>query len=502
MIKAWLESDVPWLAARALDDGDAPALREDGVISFAELALESDRLARSLRNQGVDTGSRVAVLAAPSRRFVALLFAVQRIGAVFVPLGLRLTDREIAAQLALVSPTLLVVDSARETRARIAMACLPELARVGVVRVGDLDMLPGWTGRLRHDVDPQAAFTILFTSGTAATPKAVVLTGANHHASASAVLAHLRVSGGDTWLCALPLSHVGGLSILMRGIIAGFPVVLHPVFLADRVADSLTRGEASFISLVPTMLARVLDAGAGRRPRAVRAVVSGGAALAPALARRAADAGYPVVSTYGLTETASQVTSTELGAETEIGSSGRALRGVELRVCEPDQHGIGEILVRAPQVMAGYWNDEAATASSLEGGWLRTGDAGRLTANASLIVVDRRADLIVTGGENVAPAEIEALLLEHPGIADAGVYGASDDVWGTSVCAAVVAKKGTALDPGALSAWCRERMAGFKTPRHFAFVASLPRTASGKLRRGELARSGAAQLSNHNRNEP
>jgi len=485
-----LEADTPWLAARALAGGGQPALRDAGVATFSDLAAESDRLARALRNQGVETGSRVAVLAAPSRRFVALLFAAQRIGAVFVPLGLRLTEREIATQLELVTPALVAVDAGCEPTARAALTLCPELARVGLTRVDDMDMLPYRAARLPHDIDPQATSTILFTSGTAARPKAVVSTNANHHASALSVLAHLGVAPGDTWLCALPLSHVGGLSILMRGAIAGFPVALQPSFDARGVADCLTRGDASFVSLVPTMLARVLDASAGRRPRALRAVVSGGAALAPALARRAVQAAYPTVSTYGLTETASQVTATKLGtAESEDGSSGRALDGVELRIVEPDHEGIGEIAIRAPQVMAGYWSDEVSTAAALVDGWLRTGDAGRLRPDGSLVVVDRRADLIVTGGENVAPAEVEALLLEHPSVADAGVYGVPDDAWGAVVCAAVVVKKGDSLDLDALSTWCRDRLAGFKTPRHFAFVDILPRTTSGKLRRAELAAS-------------
>jgi O-succinylbenzoic acid--CoA ligase len=289
---------------------------------------------------------------------------------------------------------------------------------------------------------------IMFTSGTSAAPKPVELSYGNVEANARGSAEALGVTAEDRWLCPLPLTHVGGLMILTRAVICGFHVLLDPPFDADRVAARLNAGEATFVSLVPTQLKRCLDAGL-REPRALRAVVCGGAPLDAALRARAQYAGVPVVDAYGLTETASQVV-----------VEGVPLPGADVGV-EDD-----EIVVRGPMVA---------------GGELRTGDLGEWR-DGRLRVLGRRGDLIITGGENVSPEEVEAVLGAHPAVSDAGVFGRPDPEWGEAVTAHVI---GSAT-PEELDAWCRERLARFKVPKNIEIVRSLPRTTSGKLLRRSM----------------
>ena len=289
---------------------------------------------------------------------------------------------------------------------------------------------------------------VMFTSGTSAEPKRVELTYGNVEASARGSARALGVTADDRWLCPLPLTHVGGLMILTRAVVCGFQALLDPPFDAGRVAARLNAGEATFVSLVPTQLKRCLDAGL-REPRELRAVVCGGAPLDPGLRARAEDAGVPVVDAYGLTETASQFV-----------VDGLPLPGADVRIEDE------EIVVRGPMVA---------------GGELRTGDLGEWR-DERLRVLGRKGDLIITGGENVSPEEVEAVLMAHPAVSDAGVFGRPDPEWGQAVTAHVI---GSAT-PDELDAWCRERLARFKVPKHIEIVRSLPRTTSGKLLRRSM----------------
>ena len=301
----------------------------------------------------------------------------------------------------------------------------------------------------------------------------------------------------ERWLACMPLFHVGGLSILMRSVRFGGPVRLLARFDAAEVSDVLDAGDIAAVSLVPTMLSRLLaHRGARPAPPGLRALLLGGAAAAPELLTRALAASYPVCPTYGLTESCSQVAT---AAPPPIGTASplpmRPLRGTDLRVvC--DGHDVppgtpGEIVVRGPTVMQGYLHDPQATARALRGGWLYTGDIGCLDAEGGLQVFDRRDDLIVSGGENVYPAEVEAVLLEHPSVDDAGVAGIPDADRGARVIAWIVATPGSAPDVESLQRHCRSRLAGFKQPREFRYVEALPRNAAGKLQRRRLGDAGA-----------
>ena len=315
-------------------------------------------------------------------------------------------------------------------------------------------------GPLRDAVDPDAVHTVIHTSGTTGEPRPVELTYANHAASARASAYALGVEDHDRWLCPLPLHHVGGLNVLIRSVINCTTVVLHEGFEAERVRATLEAGEVTLASLVPTMLQRLREEGLSRAP-GLRAIALGGGPIAPGLLEWAVELGIPVVPVYGMTETCSQVVA---------GSPGRPLRGVELRVA-----GDGEILIRGPMVARG-----AAGAD----GWLQTGDLGYLDDEGLLYVDGRKNELIVTGGENVAPLEVEQALLSHPAVADAGVAGLPDETWGEAIVAFVVTTSPVAGRE--LQAWCRERLDAFKVPKQVMTVRELPRNANGKLIRHRL----------------
>jgi O-succinylbenzoic acid--CoA ligase len=266
---------------------------------------------------------------------------------------------------------------------------------------------------------------------------------------------------------------VGGLAVLLRSAIAGTTVVLHPRFDAAAVVHALLRDRITMVSLVPTMLARVLDRLDGRPP-ALRCVLVGGAGAPPHLLAAARAQGLPVAPTYGLTEAASQVATLAPGEPAdEPGDVGAPLWPTEVRIADD-----GEILVRGPTV---------APACVAADGWLHTGDAGRLSPGGRLVVRGRRDDVIVTGGENVDPAEVEAALARHPLVAEVAVAGRPDPEWGQAVVAWVVPRGGARLTLAELREACRPWLAPYKLPRRLILVDALPRTASGKVRRQALS---------------
>ncbi len=299
-----------------------------------------------------------------------------------------------------------------------------------------------------HVPDPSDPALVIHTSGTTGSPRPVTLSYGNVLANALGCFAALGHSRSERWLCPLPLSHVGGLMVLLRSVIAGTTAVL------DAWRDDIT-----IASLVPTQLARLLEGGTPP-PASLRVVMLGGAPADPTLLGRARDAGWPVAPSYGLTQACSAVTVAEPG-DTE--TSGAPLPGLRVSIADD-----GEILVSGPSVAGG--------------GVLRTGDLGRLSGGR-LVVVGRKSDTIVTGGENVAPTEVESVLLAHPSVVEAGVFGRPDPEWGEAVTAFVVVR-GPVDD---LREFCRARLPGFKVPKSISVVDALPRNAAGKLLRRELA---------------
>jgi o-succinylbenzoate---CoA ligase len=375
----------PWLErAAARRPGRTAVEAPDGRLTYAELLAGANETARGL------TG-RVEIDAHPGLDFVVRLHACLLAGARAVPVDQRLGDRE-----------------------RAALGDAP----------GDL---------------------VVHTSGTTGTPQPVGLTKDDVEANARGTAVALGLSDDERWLCPLPLSHVGGLMVLLRSAVYGTTAVIGP---ADTPGVTLA-------SLVPTQLARLLDDANAQPPS--RAVLLGGAPADPTLLTRAKDAGWPVAPSYGLTQTCSAATIGEIG-DTE--TSGRPIAGVTITIAD-DQ----EIVV----------------------GTVHTGDLGRLDEHGRLIVAGRKTDTIVTGGENVAPAEVEAVLRTHPAVADAGVFARPHAEWGEAVTARVVLRPGAAATGEELRAFAAERLARFKVPKAVELTDTLPRTESGKLLRRELA---------------
>ncbi|MFO1313952.1 MAG: AMP-binding protein [Burkholderiales bacterium] len=324
---------------------------------------------------------------------------------------------------------------------------------------------------------PDAA-AILFTSGTTGQPRAAVLSRRAFIASARASEANLGWRDDDCWYMCMTVAHVGGLSILTRCLMARRAVSLSERFDAQRSVAQIADDRATLASMVPTMLASVLDAHPNWLPPAhLRGILIGGAAAPRALLARAAARGLPVMPTYGLTEACSQVTTVAYaqGRPTIDAGSGPALPGAELRVVD------GQIEVRGPMLMSGYWGEPPLPAD----GWFATGDLGEIDAHGNLHVLARRSDLIVTGGENVYPAEVEQALEALPGIAAAGVFGVPDEHWGQMVAAALVTDR--AVPEDTLFAHVDACLAPHKRPRRVCFVKKLPRTPGGKLDRRALA---------------
>ena len=335
-------------------------------------------------------------------------------------------------------------------------------------------------GALRND----DAAAIVFTSGTTGEPRGAVLTRSGLEASAAASAANLGWQDDDRWLLCMPLAHVGGLSIVTRCLAARRPVVVGPRFDAQALPNWIDARRVTLASMVPSMLARVLDAHPRwQAPPHFRAIVVGGAAAPPALLRRAMAQGVPVLPSYGLTESCAQIVAAPYAARRNpLGwGSGQPLRGVELRIVD------GRIEIRGPMLMAGYWGEPPLARDA----WFDTGDLGELDARGCLHVHARRTDLIVTGGENVYPAEVERVLETLPGVAAAGVFAVPSDEWGEEVAAALVAAAAPPPD-AILRQHVAARLAPHKRPRHICYIDALPHTPGGKLDRAalhELART-------------
>jgi O-succinylbenzoic acid--CoA ligase len=475
-----------WLSHHARATPDRTALVAGDVRwSWAELDRRTGVLARRLATVGVRIGERVGVLLANGPDFVLLVHALIRLRAVLVPLNTRLATGELVWQAQDAGLRLLVYD---ESNAASGV----ETARIAAVPALPIESLCARDdGEDAHTaagpMDLAMVHGIVYTSGTTGRPKGAILSYANHFWSATGSAANLGVHRDDRWLAVLPFYHVGGLAILMRSAIYGTPVVVQPRFDPVVVNEAIDRG-VTLVSVVSTMLRRMLDERGGRRyPSSLRAVLLGGGTAPIALLEECARIGVPVLQTYGMTETASQaVTLAPEDALLKPGSAGKPLLPTELRI------EAGEIQLRGPNVSPGYHNHPPAAGRTPEG-WLCTSDLGQLDEDGFLFVLDRRDDLIVSGGENVYPAEVEAALLAHPAVLEAGVTGRPDARWSAVPVASVALRPGHRVSAEELQAFCRHRLAGYKMPVEIEFVAELPRTGSGKLQRRSLRDRWAAR---------
>jgi o-succinylbenzoate---CoA ligase len=452
-----------WLARAARTRPAHTALQTPAAsLSYAELHAHAARAAGELSARGAAAGARVALALPAGLDFAVALHGCLLAGTVAVPLDLRLAPAE---RQRIEAGCALVVDEPLSERERAGAVAGTPVAEGEQAASG----VGGSTGG--HEL--AATAVVIHTSGTTSAPRPVELTYGNLLWSALGSAVALGLDPRERWLCALPLAHVGGLSILVRSSIYATTAVLHERFELERVLHALGEQQITLVSLVATTLSRLLDAGL-ERPPSLRCALTGGGPIPPALVRRAHAAGVPVSLTYGLSESCSQVTTTPAAEFGELPAGGPPLFCTRLQIAVD-----GEILVQGPTV---------APAALAQDGWLHTGDLGSLDARGRLHVSGRKADTIVSGGENVAPVEVEAVLEAHPGVLEAAVLGRAHEAWGEAVTAIVVARPGTALDAEELRAHCARSLAPFKVPKEFVLSGEpLPRTRSGKLLRRELA---------------
>ena len=495
-----------WLRARMLASPQALAVMANGsAYTFAELDGMVDRLCGYLEREGVVTGEHIALLMTNSLAAVCSIFSMARMGTTVVPINTRLTKDEIFWQLEHADcRRVLCTESTKNaameaTSGRLPFHVLPEPP---VDLEAWLSLFPPLTRSTRLDPGVHSPQAIQFTSGTTGFPKGARISYANHLWGAIGSAFKLGVRSDDRWLVCLPLFHVGGMAILFRSCLYGTAVVLHDGFDEELVIHSLKAEGITLVSLVPTILTRLLDRGlhASQAPD-LRLILLGGAAAPVDLLKSAFNAGLPVAVTYGLTEATSQIaTMLPVEARAKPGCTGRPLlfsdvkivteSGAKARTNEP-----GEIVVRGPSIMSGYYVDDEATRAALCNGWLHTGDIGYMDDDGDLWILNRRSDLIVSGGENVYPSEVERILRSHPLVVEACVVGLPHPVWGQQVAALVQLVGPGQVDEDELLSFSRKFLAGYKQPRLVVFVDHMPMTGSGKIQRRAVEELLAAYLS-------
>ena len=448
-----------------------------GWVSAEQVEQETRRLAGRLQGAGLEPGDRMLFSAESSLGLVLAHVAALRSGIVVVPANTAYRERELAHVVRDARPRAALLDD--PDRARWAS----EAAEPGTVMLTpDVDLPDGQPGQLDAAL-PETPALIGYTSGTTGAPKGAVLSHANLLAGAESVAIAWRWSPSDRLVLALPLFHVHGLCVGLHGtLLAGASAVLLPRFGVDAVLDAADAHDASLFFGVPTMYHRFAGSPRARELAGLRLCVSGSAPLPAELHRALAErGGQRVLERYGMTETLMNV-SNPYDGERRPGSVGFPLPGVELRLADGDD---GEILLRGPNVFAGYWERPEATAESFADGWFRTGDLGSFDADGYLRILGRLKELIITGGLNVYPREVEDVLLSHDGVAEVAVVGAPSEEWGELVTAFIVAA-GDRPTERALLEFAAERLASFKRPRAIHFVDSLPRNALGKVLKQEL----------------
>jgi len=481
-----------WLDKRASLTPDRTALiSSEGQLTYGELRARVMVTSRQLASLGVHTGDTVALLCRNGLHTPELIHAILYAGAVLMPLNTRLTAHEMAYQIEDATCRYLIYDDANGQLAEDILGKLPGLSIIEYSKLRELPQAADTPIVPSIDLDDVA--TIMYTSGTTGNPKGVIHTYGNHWASAIGSALNLGMSSEDMWLAAVPMFHISGLSILMRSVIYGMPIVIHEKFDAHQANTAIMEQGVTIVSVVSNMLTRMLEELGDRTyPPHFRCMLLGGGPAPLPLLEACVEKGIPVYQTYGMTETASQIVT--LPPEymlTKLGSAGKPLFQSEVRIMdergeEAAPNAPGEIHVRGPNVTSGYWGRPDATSEVLRHGWLATGDIGYLDEEGFLYVLDRRKDLIISGGENIYPAEIESVLTGHPSVVEAGVTGIADERWGQVPVAFIVPRAGVTITAEELQRYCHNRLARYKIPAHIYIVDSLPRNAAGKLLRREL----------------
>ncbi|WP_174614109.1 o-succinylbenzoate--CoA ligase [Virgibacillus ihumii] len=464
-----------WLTKQADLAPDKIAIEhEDGsTISFSELKDSSRRFAKKLVQLGISTGSRVGILSVNHSDMVIAVHALSYLGAVAVMLNTRLADDELNYQIHDADvATVLVQEHGSQLDA-------------SVYTFSEIKKLEEKEIPLHEELNLDEVFTIIYTSGTTGFPKGVMHTYGNHWWSAVSSMLNFGLDKDDKWLAVLPIFHVGGLSIFLRSVIYGIPAYLMGKFDEHAVNDAIMTKNITIASVVPVMLKKMVNALDDRDyPKNFRSVLLGGGPASKSLLEKARAHKVPVFQSFGMTETSSQiVTLSPDNALDKLGSSGKPLFPAQLEI-GPSEDGIGEIFVKGPMVTKGYFNNKDATEKVFADGWLSTGDLGYVDEDGFLFVVDRRKDLIISGGENIYPSEIEAILSRLNSIREVAVAGVESEEWGQVPVAFVVKNSETTAEE--ILEFAKSHIARYKLPKEIYFIDSLPRNASNKIVRTKL----------------
>ncbi len=468
---------------------------DDSRVTYSELLQGAEKTAARLAALGIARGTRVGLLSANSIALVEALFALMKLGAVGVPFNWRLTGQEIARLAEHAETGMIIAESGLGDK-------VPHRAAtgMGVLSFEELQRSAQKKKSSPADFEPriteQDISFILYTAGTTGTPKGVVLTHGNHIWNTLNYTAACSMTPQDRELAPTPLFHSSTLGRLFTYVFNGMTVYLCRSFSADGCLDCIERENITAITQAPTMFTMMIDA-QGRRPRntaTVRRAVTGAAPMSPA-EKQALSGLFPragFYDIYGLTEAAPGVTILQPGQFfTKASSIGKPMLTVQVEICDEDGKGcaagsIGEIVCRGPNIMRGYYRNEPETARSLRNGALFTGDMGLMDKQGYLYLTGRKKDIIISGGTNIYPGEVEQVLLKHPAVYEAAALGVPDRLWGEMVTAAVVRRHGTAVSAKELTDFCRRSLAGFKCPRKIVFMEALPRNAAGKVVRQEI----------------
>jgi long-chain acyl-CoA synthetase len=484
------------LTRAAAEGADRPAVKlDDTVLSYGVLDQAAARAAGILRGLGVGVGDRVGLMLPNVPFFPMVYYGALRLGAVVVPMNPLLKDREVAFQLEDSGAKALLAwhgfAEAAEGGARGAGAeCLLVEPQDFLGRLGSADPVEDVAERADDDLA-----VIIYTSGTTGTPKGAALTHHNLLDAAQVGVDLVDFRPESVTLAVLPLFHVFGMNSAMNAsFLAGACLTLQPRFDPEQTLEIVQRDQVTNFLGVPTMYAALLHHPEREKygVSSLELCVSGGAPMPVEILRGFEEAfGCKVLEGYGLSETTGMASFNRPDRERKAGSIGLPVDGAEMRVVDEDgkelpQGEVGEIVIRSPHVMRGYWNRDDATAEVMRDGWFHTGDMGRLDEEGYFYIVDRKKDLIIRGGYNVYPREIEEVVYEHPAVREAAVVGVPHESLGEEVGAAVALKQGAELTADELRDWVKQRVAAYKYPRVIWFVDELPKGPTGKILKREV----------------
>lgn len=502
-----------WPTIHALRNGDRIALIDGetgATTTFRALEERTNALAAALRERGVTKGDRVALVTLNGVRMLEVLLAVWKLGAIGVPINWRLSASEIKYILDDSGAKLIFHSPGFEPAVREASGAgrqlieVPDNAQLRGTQATVYETLiaDGDTSRVMAEVDLEDVCTIMYTSGTTGFPKGAMLTHGNFLWNA---VQNANLDDGigrtDISIAAAPMFHIGALGIHTTALlyVGGATVVMETFDPAEWIR-LVARHRVTVTFAVPAMWAAITKA-AGTIDydfSSLRFSMSGGAPTPLVIIEALGELGLALSEGFGLTETSPIATYLDKADIVEhLGSIGRPLHHVDTRIVDEKDNDVpvgvvGELVFRGPTIFAGYWDKPAETADAMRGGWFHTGDLARVDERGYMYIVDRKKDMVITGGENVYPVEVEQVLHRHEAIADVAVIGVPDEKWGESVVAVVVRHEGSSVTGEQIIAWVRERIAHYKCPRSVLFVDELPRTATGKILKRQLREMYAA----------